>query len=172
MRFNQSLYYSIHFTKLETSILYPANEGRDLSYLYTTLSIIEFNTICTKRLNQASMRLLLKEHIQGPTFGHPLFPPGPLLSILYMTTYFSFFSKILLFIFYYFRLGQVKTISGPSAAARTGQGAERRCQDRLEGRALRPHDQLYPCTKLIGGGGCPKIALQKNFQIFKGKTRI
>ena len=40
------------------------------------------------------------------------------------------------------RLGQVKTISGPSAAARTGQGAERRGQDRLGGRALRPEVHL------------------------------
>ena len=41
----------------------------------------------------------------------------------------------------------------------TGTGAERRGYDRLGGRALRPHDQLYPCvtcTKLIGGGRVPK----------------
>ena len=39
-------------------------------------------------------------------------------------------------------LGQVKTISGPGAVARTGQGAERRGQDRLGGRALRPEVHL------------------------------
>ena len=44
------------------------------------------------------------------------------------------------------------------------KGAKHCGQDRLRGRALRPHDQLYPrdeCTKLIGRGGGPKIVLQE-----------
>ena len=96
-------------------------------------------------------------------------PPGPptLLSNLYMTK--------LVFIKHYLGLGQVKTLSGPSAAARMGQGAER-CGHMLGqlrhflGRELRlgqargpsaaatgqvklRHFLSDPCTKLIAGGG-------------------
>ena len=41
-------------------------------------------------------------------------------------------------------LTKVKTISGPNAAARTGQGAKRRGQDMLGGRALRRQVHLAP----------------------------
>ena len=91
-------------------------------------------------------------------------------------------------------LGSVKTNSGLSAAAQTdvqfqqfptqlvfiGQvrlrhflgralRLEGRGQDRQGGRALRPHDQLYPCVtyeihvqnKYEGGGASPKIVLQE-----------
>ena len=66
-------------------------------------------------------------------------------------------------------LGEVKISSGPSAAARKGQGAERRGYDRLGGRALQPNFQLYPCvtcTKLMGGewGGDPKNRIIGNYR--------
>ena len=46
------------------------------------------------------------------------FWPTPLLTILFMTTYVS--ENLLLIIFYYLGLGSGKTVSGRSAAARTG----------------------------------------------------
>ena len=71
----------------------------------------------------------------------------------------------------YLGLGQVKTLfgaRGPSAAARgsssvarTGYGVELRGQDRLGGRALCPHGQLYPCptiTTYLGLGQVKTLA--------------
>ena len=98
-------------------------------------------------------------------------------SILYMTQFSTIFDKKLFILYnfwaercgqdrpsifnkihIYLGLGQVQPLSELSAAARTDQGAERCGQDRLGGRtprlgqaiggrALRPHDQLYPCLK-------------------------
>ena len=60
----------------------------------------------------------------GSVLVYDFWNPPPLLSILYMTIYFS--ANLLLCIFFcYLGLGQVEILSGPSAAARMGQGAER-----------------------------------------------
>ena len=91
-------------------------------------------------------------------FLDPPGPPPPLLSILYKTIYFQ---QIYYHLFFCYlglgqdtfwaercghRLGQLRH-SGPSAAA-TGQVKSR-------------HFLSDPCTKLIGGGGGPKIVLQE-----------
>ena len=80
------------------------------------------------------------------------------------------------------RLCQVKTISGASAAARTGQRAERRGQDRLVGRALRPEVQYSSCKTTcqqvgwaVGRMGVgPKIHHRENginsFECWKSET--
>ena len=73
--------------------------------------------------------------------------------------YHLFFSKIVIInTFFILELGRLRQFlgrvlrlvqaRGPGPAARTGQGAtaERHSQDRLEGRALRPYDHLYPCV--------------------------
>ena len=53
--------------------------------------------------------------------------PPPLINFVHDLSYFS---KILLFILLFQGIDQVQTILDPSAAARTGQGAERRgCQE-------------------------------------------
>ena len=91
-----------------------------------------------------------------------IFGPPPLPPINFVYDH-LLVSKIIIIFSIVLGLGQVKTISGPraaarmpSTAARTGQGAERCGQDRLGGRGLRPHDQCVtkdkPCTKLIGAG--------------------
>ena len=69
------------------------------------------------------------------------------------------------------RLGQAR---GPSAAARTGQGADRRGQDRLGSRAPRAHGQLYLCRiykihikkKLIGREES-KTCISGNYLVFR-----
>ena len=74
----------------------------------------------------------------------PLYCPSVLLPIRYMAhpTYCNSRPTTSVYFCIICGLGQIKTISGPRASARTGQGAERRGQDRLEGRALRPEVQL------------------------------
>ena len=83
-----------------------------------------------------------------------------------MTTYFKLFCISL-------GLGQVKTIFGPSAAARAEYGAERRDQDKLGGRALWPYKQFNHVLHMRSmckidrrGGGVVQNSFCRNFLNF------
>ena len=85
---------------------------------------------------------------------------------LYMTIYFS--ANLLLFIFCYLGLGQVKILSGPSAAARMGQGAERCCHGlgylrQFLGRALRLRQAMWPSAAARTGQGARRCGHVVNY---------
>ena len=75
---------------------------------------------------------------------HRLYAISPLLNFrpTNFPTYCNIGPTPAVYFYIIWGLGKVKKISGLSAAVRTaGQGAKRRGQDRLGGRALRPHEQ-------------------------------
>ena len=134
----------------------PKNVIQERTNLQAKLKVpnLVLNIACTH------VFCLFKGSVLVNDFWTPCAPSLRVLSILYMTIYFS--ANLLLFIFCYLGLGQVKTLSGPSAlrlgwargpsAAATGQvssdtfWAERCDYDRLGGRAMRPRVRLSQDT--------------------------
>ena len=90
-----------------------------------------FNRFFLTSCIQIKLRVMLIRSIMPiRPIAHPLYCPSDLLQ---HPTYDS-----CLFLYYLRVRLAVKTISGPSAAARTGQGDERRGQDKLGGHLVKP----------------------------------
>ena len=138
-------YFSLFLATLTLVLLLTIKQG--IILLYPRQKASFFFRIIARFLDSPHLINFVNYHF------HPSIHP----SYQNMTTYFS--AKILFF-YYYFMLGQVKTISGPGRALLLGHtwGAERCGWDRrggraqrlgqASGRALRPHDQLYLCVTL------------------------